>query len=256
MKTHILLFLALWMLPFSFASAQTELDEAMCLNTLKTWSTALNNRDEEKLANVYNGVVNYYQSCLTDKQVREDHTQFFKKYAYYHQYYDNVTFDFINGCQAQVRFDKHVQTTKDGPYSTYVSYLHMTLGDGNSVVIIGESDTTTDKILEKRKPQKVEVDNTTPLNAIFCDANVGKRLEVYYWDLVDLGEKENGPLATLLLTSDLARSNLNGVIKKGFNGQKGTFYCGGFVSGGECGWPVIYTCNPTTGEMRCMGGEE
>lgn len=165
----------------------------MCLNTLKIWNNAINNRNETQLANVYSGVVNFYQTCLTNNQVRESHSRFFKKNAYFHQYYDNVTFDFDNGCQAQVRFDKHVQTEDGGPYITYVSYLHMYLLLDDAL-IIGESDVTTDKNLEKRKPETVIVNNTTPLNAIFCEANVNKRLDASYWDLVDMGAKEDGPL--------------------------------------------------------------
>ena len=234
-----------------------ELTESMCLNALKTWNNAINSRDEAQLAGVYSGVVNYYQTCLTNNQVRESHTRFFKKYSHYYQYYDNITFDFINGCQAQVRFDKHVQTGKDGPYTTYVSYLHMVLnGNNDGVLIIGESDTTTDKNLEKRKPITIKVDNSTPLNVIFCEANVNKRLDASYWDLVDMGAKENGPLASFLLISDLPRSRINGIIKKDFKGQKGTYYCGGFVSGGECGWPVVYIYNPSTHEMRCIGSDD
>ena len=257
MKTRILTLLSALLLSITFCFGQDGLSEAMCLNTLKTWNNAINNRNETQLANVYSGVVNYYQTCLTNNQVRESHSRFFKKNAYFHQYYDNITFDFINGCQAQVRFDKHVQTVKDGPYTTYVSYLHMTLNyDDDGALIIGESDVTTDKNLEKRKPETVIVDNTTPLNAIFCEANVNKRLEVFYWDLVEWGDKENGPLANFLLISDFARSTIKGIIKKDFKGQKGTYYCGGFVSGGECGWPVIYIYNPTTREMRCIGSDE
>lgn len=231
--------------------------EAICLNTLDQWNKAINNRNEIQLASLYSGVVKYYQTCLTNNQVRDSHAAFFNKHAYFYQYYDNVTFDFINGCQAQVRFDKHVQTVKDGPYTTYISYLHMDLYGGIfSAVIIGESDVVTDKNLEKRRPALLEVDNTTPLNAIFCEANVNKRLDADYWDLVDMGAKEDGPLANFLLLSDLPRSRINGIIKKDFKGQKGTYYCGGFVSGGECGWPVIYIYNPSTHEMRCIGGDE
>ena len=152
MRTRILILISAILLSITFCFGQDGLSEAMCLNTLKTWNNAINNRNETELANVYSGVVNYYQTCLTNNQVRESHSRFFKKNACFHQYYDNITFDFINGCQAQVRFDKHVQTVKDGPYTTYVSYLHMTLNfDDDGALIIGESDTTTDKNLEKRK---------------------------------------------------------------------------------------------------------
>lgn len=260
MKIRILILFFALSLSFSFGYAQDfenkELSEAMCLETLKTWNDALNDRNETKLATVYNGVVRFYQDYFTAGGVRNSHSQFFKKNAHYHQYYDNVTFDFINGCQAQVRFDKHVQTEKDGIYTTYVSYLHITLDGDNNVVIIGESDETTDKNLAKRKTNQVNVDNNTPLNNIFCESNVNKYLEASYWDLVEMGEKQNGPLAGFLMMNDLPRSNIHGVIKKNFQGQKGTFYCGGFVSAGECGWPVIFIYNPSTGEQQCYWGEE
>lgn len=260
MKTRILLLLsALILFPFIGYAQEyepKEISEAMCLETLKTWNDALNDRDEVRLATVYNDVVKFYQDYLTDAGVRNSHSRFFKKKAYYHQYYDNVTFDFINGCQAQVRFNKHVQTEKDGTYTIYVSYLHMALDGDNNVVIIGESDETTDKNLAKRKTNQVKVDNNTPLNNIFCEANVNKYLEASYWDLVEMGEKQNGPLASFLMMNDLPRSNIHGVIKKDFQGQKGTYYCGGFVSAGECGWPVIFVYNPTTGEQQCYWGEE
>ena len=257
MKSRVLLLLSVILLTMRFCYGQSDLSEAMCLNTLKMWNNAINNRNEAQLAGVYSGVVKYYQTCLTNNQVRESHTRFFKKNAYFHQYYDNVTFDFINGCQAQVRFDKHVQTVKDGPYTTYVSYLHMVLNnEGDGALIIGESDVTTDENLKKRQVETVKVDNATPLDKIFCDANVNKRLEAFYWDLVEMGKKENGPLASFLMISDLARSGVDGIIKKDFKGQKGTYYCGGFVSGGECGWPVIYIYNPSTHEMRCIGSDE
>lgn len=256
MKTRIMLALSVLLLSITFCFGQDGFSEAMCLNTLKTWNDALNERDEDVLADVYYGVVKYYQSYLTKKQVRESHSRFFRKNACYHQYYDNVTFDFINGCQAQVRFDKHVQTVQGGPYTTYVAYLHMALDNYDNTVIIGESDVTTDKNLEKRKPEAVKVDNATPLDEIFCDANVNKRLQAFYWDLVEGGEKKNGPLAGLLLMSELMRSEVDGIIKKDFEGQKGTYYCGGFASGGECGYPVIYIYNPSTHEMGCIGGDD
>lgn len=236
-------------------SQYMELNESACLNTLKAWNDAANQRNEAQLAELYGGVVEYYQSCLTNQQVRDSHTRFFKKYAYFYQYYDNVTFDFINGCQAQVRFDKHVQTVKSGAFTTYVSYLHMVLDGDDNVVIIGESDVTTDTNLGKRKIEMVKVDNSTSLDVIFCDANVNKRLSAFYWDLTEMGEKEEGPLATMLLTTDLARSSVNGIIGKGFKGQKDVYYCGGFASSGECGWPVIYTYNPKTKEKRCFFGD-
>lgn len=139
MKTHTLILLAALFLPLGRGFAQDyeypELTEAICLNTLEIWNNAINNRDEEQLAGVYSGMVKYYQTCLTNSQVRESHTRF----------------------------------------------------SGN------------------------KVDNTTPLNVIFCEANVNKRLDASYWDLVEMGAKKDGPLASFLLISDLPRSSINGI---------------------------------------------
>ena len=261
MKTRNLIILVALLLPFSRGFAQDYeypgLNSAMCMKTLKAWNDALNERDEMKLAELYDGVVNYYQTCLTNNQVRDSHARFFRKNAFYKQSYDSVTFDAYNPCQAEIRFNKHVQTEEDGHCTDYVAYLHLTLNDDNDgVIIIGESDETTDENLKKRQKTMVKVDNDTPLDKIFCEANVNKWLDVYYWDLVEYGEKEDGPLAKLLLSSDLARCSIEGFIKKDFKGHKGVYYCGGFISGGECGWPVIYIYNSITGQMGCVGGDE
>ena len=45
------------------------------------------------------------------------------------------------------------------------------------------------------KSETLVVNNNTPLGAIFNDANVGKKLSAAYWDLVEYGDKEDGPLA-------------------------------------------------------------
>lgn len=90
MKKRILLLLSALILSFSFGYAQEyepkEISEATYLETLKTWNDALNDRDEVRLATVYNDVVKFYQDYLTDAGVRNSHSRFFKKKAYYHQY--------------------------------------------------------------------------------------------------------------------------------------------------------------------------
>lgn len=262
MKKAFFVFLA-WVIPVSLCFAQeneyyeptSEDVIKACQKTLDTWNDALNSRNEELLSSTYWGIVNYYQSYYTIEQVDNSHARFFKKNAYYHQYYDNLDVVFDNGCQAMLVFDKHVQTAKDGPYTTYNAYLHFVYQFEDGAFIIAESDMTTDANLEKRQ-KSLEVDNDTPLDEIFCKDNVGKKIFASYWDLVELGEKEDGPLATLILTSGFPRSYISGVITKDYNGQKGTFSCGGYAVGGECQAPVIFTYNPTTREMHCIGGGE
>ena len=260
MKKHIITLL-LFLAPLAACLGQESEDfdifaamEEASRNTLKAWNDALNSRENTKLDALYGGVVNYYQTYYTNAQVKDSHSRFFKKNSYYHQYYDNVEVVFCNGCQAQLIFDKHVQTKKDGPYTTYRSYLHFIDGEGHAV-IIGESDATTDANLAKRATDTLSVDNATPLNAIFCEANVNKKLHAVYWDLVEMGEKEDGPLADLILTCGFPRGWIDGTIKKDFNGQKGTFYCGGYAAGGECQWPVVFVYKPATREMWCYGAE-
>lgn len=263
MKKALFLILAACFTPLSFIQAQDgdyydgseETILQACESTLKTWNDAINARDEEQLSSTYWGIVKYYQSYYTIEQVNDSHARFFKKNAYYHQYCDNLELQFYNNCQALLTFDKHVQTAKGQPYKTYSAYIHFLYDYQEGAIIISESDVTTDTNLEKRYTL-LEVDNDTPLDAIFCEANVGKKIAVDYWELVELGEKEDGPLANLILTSGFARSYIDGTITKDYNGQKGTYSCGGFAVGGECQAPVIFTYNPATGEMHCIGGAE
>ena len=226
-----------------------------CQKTLKTWNDALNTHDEDMLSSTYFTIVDFYQSYYTKDKVDKSHSQFFKKNPNFHQYYDNVEVVFCNGCQAQFTFDKHVQTTKDGPYTTYTAYLHFLYQFEDGAFIIGESDATTDANLMKRQ-KTFKVSNDMSLDEIFCEANVGKTISASYWDLVEMGDKEDGPLATLILTSGFPRSFISGVITKDYDGQKGTYSCGGYAVGGECQAPVIYTYNAKTKEMHCISGEE
>ena len=65
MKFRLLLLITVILLTMGFCYGQSDLSEAMCLNTLKTWNNAINNRNEAQLADVNSGVVKYYQTCLT-----------------------------------------------------------------------------------------------------------------------------------------------------------------------------------------------
>lgn len=256
----ILIILAL-ILPLAICNAQenedfdpaVELQEA-CKSTLKAWNDALNDRDEDALDAQYASVVIYYQTYYMRNQVRNSHSRFFKKNAFYHQYYDNVEVLFVNGCQAMLSFDKHVKTVPDGDYKTYHAYLRF-ISDAEGALITEEGDTTTDENLAKKPQKTLEVDNATSLDAIFHEDNVGKKLNISYWDLVEMGEKDDGPLANMIASSGFLRSFIDGTIKKSFDNEKGTYYCGGHAVGGECDWPVIFVYNPSTKEMRCVGAE-
>ena len=258
MKKSVFLLLATLFLPYSLGLAQKKGDadpiqafKEGCMRTLKTWNDAINSRDEGKLSSTYCKIVRYYQSYLTIEEVDDSHAKFFKKNDYYHQYYDNVKVIFINECQAQLSFDKHVQMEKDKPYKTYHAYMHFLTDYQGGAEIIGESDQTTDTNLEK-KHKILEVDNDMTLNDIFCEENVGKKIEASYWDLVENGEKEDGPLANLILISGFPRSYIDGFIVKDYNGKKGTYACGGYAVGSECQAPIIFTYNPTTKEKRII----
>lgn len=261
MKKLILL-LAL-LAPMALCNAQENEDfdaeatlQKACENTLRAWNKALNNRDRNTLDTLYSAVVIYYQSFYTNEQVSDSHTRFFKKNAYYHQYYDNVEVGYINGCQAMLIFDKHVKTDPNADYKTYRAYLHF-VGWMDLAYITEEGDTTTDEYYAKRQQAPLNVDNNTKLEEVFCDKNVDKSLYASYWDLVEMGEKPDGPLADLIMTTGFPRSYIDGTIKKGFGGQKGTYYVGGHAVGGECRSPVIFVYNPTTKQMYCVGsGEE
>ena len=220
MKKSVFLLLATLFLPYSLGLAQKKGDadpiqafKEGCMRTLKTWNDAINSRDEGKLSSTYCKIVRYYQSYLTIEEVDDSHAKFFKKNDYYHQYYDNVKVNFINECQAQLSFDKHVQMEKDKPYKTYHAYMHFLTDYQGRAEIIGESDQTTDTNLEK---------------------------------------KHKGPLANLILISGFPRSYIDGFIVKDYNGKKGTYACGGYAVGSECQAPIIFTYNPTTKEKRII----
>ena len=261
MRKHLFFLAVTFLLPFSVCSAQfserfeDEDDVAIfCKKTLNAWTDALNNRNEENLKKLYGSIVKYYQCYFTNEQVAESHKSFFKKNAHFHQYCDNIGVDFWNGCQAQLSFDKHVQTVKGGKYKTYRAYLVFFLGE-DGAIILWESDQTKDAFIEENRPQILEVDNNTPLDAIFCEANVGKKLEADYWSLVEFGEKEDGPLASMIASNGFPRSVINDIIMKDYMGQKGVYYCGGYMNAGECSWPVIYTYDSATGKVSCVGSE-
>ena len=137
---QLLITLAL-IVPITFCNAQENEDydpsvelRAACENTLKAWNNALNSRNEDALDDLYSPVVLYYQSYYTRRQVRDSHSRFFNKNAYYHQYYDNVEVTYCNGCQALLVFDKHVKTDPDGPYKTYRSYLRFMDGEDGAAI--------------------------------------------------------------------------------------------------------------------------
>ncbi len=227
----------------------------MCMNTLNSWTKALNSRNLTQLEGLYSDIVLYYKSHLFKEQVLKSHNRLFKIYKYYEQRCENVKVEFINGCQAKLTFDKYVKTEKEGPEKRYQAYMLFAIGE-ESALILAESDATTDANKDKKVKLLTNVDNSTQLDAIFCDANVGKTLRASYWDLVEMGNKKDGPLAKMILSNGFPRGGVDGIIIKDYGGKKGTYACGGYAAGGECYWYVIFLYDSVSKTFSCVGSDE
>ncbi|MBP5326982.1 MAG: hypothetical protein J6Y98_03615 [Bacteroidales bacterium] len=227
----------------------------VCMNTLSSWSEAMNKRDEAKLNELYSDIVLYYKAHYNKEQVARSRNRLFKINKFYEQRCENVKVEYINSCQAKLTFDKYVKTAKEGDEKKYQAYLQFIIND-DTAFIVAESDVTTDARMEKKAKLLTGVDNNTKLDAIFCDANIGKTLRARYWDLVDMGNKKDGPLAKMILSSGLPRGGIDGIIIKDYGGKKGTYACGGYVSAGECFWYVIFLYDPATKTFSCIGSDE
>ena len=120
---------------------------------------------------------------------------------------------------------------------------------------VGETQ-VTDANKDKKVKLLTDVDNSTQLDAIFCDANVGKTLRASYWDLVEMGNKKDGPLAKMILSNGFPRGGVDGIIIKDYGGKKGTYACGGYAAGGECYWYVIFLYDSVSKTFSCVGSDE
>ena len=225
-------------------------------NVLKHWDQCHRSRTTNGMDTLYASVCLYYGSDQTRDFVIKSKETFFAKHPQYRQYINNVSINF-NVASADISFTKHVSVDGSGTWQTYEAYLHLIGGEDNWCVS-WESDATTDENIGRRQKQKpvvtLNVDNTTPLDAIFNDKNVGKEICTTYWDLVGLeGEAEEGPLAGAMISAGTigARNQICGLIRKGnpLNSAKEAgdhYYCGGTCSGGPYTARVLWIYNKRT----------
>lgn len=227
-----------------------------CIEVLKKWNEGLSNHDPSMLKDVYSSVVSYYQTDLEYDEIERIQAKYFKKRPQCRQYVKDVSVSFINSFKATVEFVKYVQEEPDSEIKVYPSYLKMDCSHyDKSALIEAESDSLTDANVSKRKiPEVVNVTNDMELDEIFCDSNVGKRIEVSYWDLVGLvdfdSEPVEGPLAKAMVNAtDFCRVGLCGTLKKNYKGNANIYYCVGHISAGEAGWDIIWIYDKTTCEL-------
>lgn len=232
-----------------------------CKSSLLAWNDAFNNHDNEALNTLYYDVVHYYQSYCKKEDIRKNHEFLFKKHLFYHQRCEQIEVEYNNDCQVKLTFTRYVQTEKDEEPQVYQSYIIFLAYMNNSYQtkawIIEESDSVADADIENF--ELVRVTNETPLDEIFCEANVGKLLDVAYWDLVGFeADAEEGPLASMISESTgyHPHSYIQDIIQKNYKEQEGTYYCGGFFVSGPCRVPVIFVCRPSTKKTWCIGGDE
>lgn len=229
-----------------------------CMAILNKWNEGLRNHDLYALSSLYVDVTNYYGSNCTRDDIRSEQASIINKYPDFDQYIDNIVPEPWNDWYTIIHFDKHVRTSKNGEYKTYPSYLCFI---GTS--ISRESDEITDKNVERRekKMARIKFDNTTPLNKIFCESNVGKYIDyISCWELVGLDDKDEkdvvyGPLASVLIPdeNDGGGNRFNvaiwGELKKNYRGMPNTYYCNGGEYAGGSTTKCIWLYNTTDGTL-------
>jgi hypothetical protein len=229
-----------------------------CMAILNKWNEGLRNHDLYALSSLYVDVTNYYGSNCTRDDIRSEQASIINKYPDFDQYIDNIVPEPWNDWYTIIHFDKHVRTSKNGEYKTYPSYLCFI---GTS--ISRESDEITDKNVERRekKMARIKFDNTTPLNKIFCESNVGKYIDyISCRELVGLDDKDEkdvvfGPLASVLRSDENDSGGywfnvaIWGELKKNYRGMPNTYYCNGGEYAGGSTTKCIWLYNTTDGTL-------
>ena len=235
------------------------------LNLVKQWDQCHTRSSISAIAKLYASVCLYYGTDQTRDFVVQNKRDFFVKHPNYSQRIDDIHVDVFNSATVDVRFTKYVRTDGTGQWKSYPAYLHL-IGNTDDWYISWESDDTTDDNIQQRlrrkPPTELYIDNTTPLEAIFNDRNVGKEITTSYWDLVGFEDgATEGPLAAAMISAGTigARNTINGILRKGDPRQSSNknndqrsmgngqfYYCGGTCSGGEYTARALWIYNAKT----------
>lgn len=226
-----------------------------CKDVLMAWDRGLKNHDLNSLSGLYADVVSYYRSNYTRDQIYQTQSTLISKNPEFSQYVDNIQPEVINDYTVKLHFDKHVRTSINGEYKTYPSYLVFSGCDDWR--INAESDEVTNRNLERKwsKLAKIEVNNQTPLDKIFCPANVGKYLDTSYLSLTS-DDGVEGPLVTAMHDSEedgeICPYDMYGVLCKNYKGKSNTYYCNGYQTMGGCGYYSIWVYDANTGKLNVI----
>lgn len=228
-----------------------------CVNILKRWNEGINRHAANEVSHCFGNVAFYYSDCYEQGDIAKSLNSIFKKYPSYKQTLSDIDVKIINENHVEIYFNKNVKTSPDAQTKTYPAYLTFDYyGDGANIK--KESDLVTDNNLEKKQKNLVQVNNATPLSALFCQANVNKYVQTGYWELVGFGSDDvkEGPIASAIVKSTgFARSTMFGPIHKGYKGQPNTYYVGGHCAGGQSGWYVIFVYDSVKKTMRAINCE-
>ena len=231
---------------------EDEIDTKAVIHVLRDWDNCHRTRTTAGMDTLYSPVCLYYGADQTSKFIVSNKKDFFAKHPQYTQYIDSVEIIGWGLAFIDITFNKHVRTANDASWQTYKAYLRL-IGSVTEWTVSWESDTTTDANLERRNqkkpPVELEIDNTTTLAQIFNDENVGKLINTGYWELVGFDDNSfEGPLAKAIMGCNTigARNEINGILRRGLNGDRNTLYVGGTCSGGPYTARVLWIYNKAT----------
>lgn len=231
------------------------ISEEAVISLVKAWDQCHRLRSTHGMDTIYSTVCLYYGTDQPKAYIIQTKQTLFEKYPEFQQYIDDINISVTNSATIDVTFNKHVCKTPGDKWETYKSYLHL-IGSNDDWYASWESDETTDANLERRNQKNprpsIEVDNTTPLAAIFNDKNVGKDICTDYWSLVGFEDDAvEGPLAAAMMGAEVigARNAICGTLRKGYLGDNNTYYCGGTCSGGEFTHRVLWIYSKLSGKL-------
>jgi len=122
-------------------------------NVVYYWNKITNNRDMDKLYNLYAPRVLYYGKDRKDTSCILDKKRFFKKHPLFHQNIDNLRTVRLGNNLYKVYFDKYVKLNENSRIKNYPSYLVVGYYSGIPYIYV-EGDKITDRNLLKKLYKK------------------------------------------------------------------------------------------------------
>ena len=187
---------------------EDEIDTKAVIHVLRDWDNCHRTRTTAGMDTLYSPVCLYYGADQTSKFIVSNKKDFFAKHPQYTQYIDSVEIIGWGLAFIDITFNKHVRTASNASWQTYKAYLRL----------IGS-------------------------------VTVGKLINTGYWELVGFDDNSfEGPLAKAIMGCNTigARNEINGILRRGLNGDRNTLYVGGTCSGGPYTTRVLWIYNKAT----------